>query len=77
MLKNVSRLEHVVNDKFYHLLCDSDSPISDVKDALFQFLKYIGNVEDQIKAAKAKEEAEKAASQPSATVVVDEAPKPE
>lgn len=49
MLKNISRLECKVNDKTYQLLCDMDSPIEHVKEALFQFQKYIGFVEDQIK----------------------------
>ncbi len=74
MLKNISKLEVQVNDKIFQLLCDADSPIASVKESLFQFQKYIGQVEDQIKAVKDQEEAAKAAS---AVVAVDEAPKPE
>lgn len=53
MIKNLSRLEQVVNDKVYHLLCDMDSPISDVRLALNVFQQYIDQVEE---AAKAKAE---------------------
>lgn len=63
MIKNISRLEVKVKEKYYHLCCDIDSNLDDVKEAIFQFQKYIGYVEDQVKAQqeamKAKEEAEK------------------
>lgn len=62
MLKNISRLEFLVNNKVYHILCDMDSPILDLKEVLFQALKYVGQIEDTVKAQqeqKAKEEAEK------------------
>jgi hypothetical protein len=57
MLKQISQLEHKTENKTYHFLCDQDSPLNEVKDALFQFLKYVGQVED---AAKAQQEALKA-----------------
>lgn len=31
-------------------MCDQDSPLHHVKEALFQFQKYIGQIEDQVKA---------------------------
>lgn len=49
MLKNLSGLTHKIGDKFYHLMCDSDSPINEIKDSLFEFLKYIGKIEDHVK----------------------------
>jgi len=63
MIKNISRLEVKVNAKEYHLCADMDSPLSDVKEAIFQFQKYIGHIEDQMKAQqeaikKEKEESE-------------------
>lgn len=68
MLKNISRLEAKINEKIYHFTCDSDSPLPEVKDALFQFIKYIGQMEDAIKqqqeAAKAQEEANKESEEP-------------
>lgn len=50
MLKNFVRLEHIVADKVYHLVCDPDSPFPALKEALFEFIKYVGNLEDQAKA---------------------------
>jgi len=63
MLKNISRLESIIEGKVYHLLCDNDSPLLHVKEALCQFLKYCGNIEDQIKAQQEAAKAEEAAEQ--------------
>jgi hypothetical protein len=57
MLKNITRIEHKVNDRVFHLFCDSDSPLNEVKEALVEFLKIVGNIEDQV---KANQEAQKA-----------------
>lgn len=62
MLKNLSRLEFTVNSKVYHILCDMDSPIADLKEVLFQAQKYVGQIEDAVKVQleqKAKEDAAK------------------
>ena len=59
MLKNISRLECIVNEKIYHLSCDNDSPLEHVKEALFQFQKYVGHIEDKIKQAQSEAEASK------------------
>lgn len=59
MLKNVSKLEHKIGDKVYHLLCDTDSPLVDVKEALFEFVKFIGKIEDDAKAQQKLLENEK------------------
>jgi hypothetical protein len=64
MLKNIIRLEHSVGNKVYHFLCDNDSPLDHVKEALFQFTKYAGQIEDQMKTQqeqikKAQEEKQK------------------
>lgn len=70
MLKNITRLEHTIGDKVYHFTCDSDSPLPHVKEALFQFLKDVGNIEDQTRAAqealKKSQEAPAAVSVPCA-----------
>ncbi len=50
MLSQLSVLAHKVGDRSFHLLCDPNSPIHEIKEALFQFSKYIANLEDQIKA---------------------------
>jgi hypothetical protein len=68
MLKNISRLETKINEKTYQFLCDMDSALPEVKEALFQFVKYVGQIEDQI---RAKQEQDKL------DAVVTEDPKPE
>jgi len=61
MLKNLTQIETKIGDKLYHLSCDQDAPIEQVKEALFQFLKYVGRIEDAIKAQQeAQAEKEKA-----------------
>lgn len=58
MLKNISQLEVKIEDRIYHFLCENDSPITHVKEALFQFVKFAGQIEDAAKSAQ--NEAEKA-----------------
>ncbi len=58
MLKNIVKLECQVGEKIYQLLCDNDSPIEHLKEVLFQFQKYIGQIEDNVKAQKEQAEAE-------------------
>ncbi len=58
MLKNIVKLEHVLAGKVYHFLCDNDSPIEHVKDALFQFVKFAGQIEDQVKAQMEQQKSE-------------------
>lgn len=49
MLKNVSRFEHKIGDRIYHLICEMDSPIEDVKTALHQFMGHIEFIEKKTK----------------------------
>ena len=58
MLKNIVKLEAIINSRNYMFLCDNDAPIVDGKEAIFQFLKCLGQIEDSAKA----QAAEKAAS---------------
>jgi hypothetical protein len=59
MLKNIVRIEFQIVDRVYHFLCDNDSPIEHIKEAIFQMQKYIGQVEDNVKAQlAAQKEAE-------------------
>ena len=69
MLKNISRLECSVNDKIYHLTCDHDSPLEHVKEALFQFQKYVGKVEDEIKATQVAQAEKAKIEEPTVEVV--------
>jgi len=63
MIKNVVRLENKIGERVYHFICDNDSPIQDIKDSLFQFGKYIGQVEDAVKAQQEKAKAEQEAKE--------------
>ncbi len=68
MLKNISKLEVVIEGKVHSFLTDSDAQLSHCKEALFQFLKFIGQIEDQ---AKAQQEQQKALE---SVVKVEDAP---
>src|SRR5258708_14140834 len=71
MLKNICKLEVKILEKDFQFLCDNESPLAHVKEALFQFLKYVGQIEDQVKAqTESQQELDK-------LVQVDEEPKPE
>lgn len=70
MLKNISKLEIRIGDKNYQFLCDIDSSLNDVKEAIFQFQKYIGQIEDQV---KAQQEAAKAEKESKVTSIAEEA----
>lgn len=59
MIKQITRLEHKIADKLFHFTCENESSIEHVKESLFQFLKYIGQVEDNIKSQQEKIEQEK------------------
>ncbi len=64
MLKTIARLEFVVMDRIYHFVCDNDSPIDHIKEALFQCQKYVGALEDQIKEQLAQKSADEAIVDP-------------
>ncbi len=56
MLKNILELSHKIGDFENRFHCDAACPIGHVKESLFQFLKYVGKVEDEaIKQAEAKQ----------------------
>jgi hypothetical protein len=56
MLKNIVKLEVTVGERIYHLLCDNDSPIGEVKEALFQIAKVVGDIEAKITSVKQEQE---------------------
>jgi len=62
MMKNLVSLEHTVEGKVIQLFCENDTPLVSLKEALFQFSKYIGQIEDNIRSQQeqAKLESEKA-----------------
>jgi hypothetical protein len=54
MLKNLSSLVHTIQEKTYQFICDQDSPLDNVEEALFQFLNYVRQVKEAVKAQAAK-----------------------
>lgn len=52
MLSTLAKLELQFEGRTYQFLCNQDAPTGHVKEALFQFQKYVGMVEDQAKAAQ-------------------------
>jgi len=49
MLKNISKLECKVNERIFTSLADTDSSLAEVKESLFQFMKFIGDMEEKAK----------------------------
>lgn len=47
MIKNISRLEHKVGERVFHLLCDSDSPLNEVKESLLQFVALVDKIQEE------------------------------
>lgn len=72
MLKNLSQIEFIVDDKTGRFICDIDTPLIAVKEMLFQIQKYIGQIEDNIR--KQQEEQKKEETPP--VEEVNEEPKP-
>lgn len=50
MIKNIVRLEHTIADKAFHFYCDHDASTTMIKESLCQFMKFVGQIEDQVKA---------------------------
>jgi hypothetical protein len=56
MLKNITKIEFTINEKTYQFLADSDSPLSDCKEAVFQMMTYLGKIEENAKNAQKGEQ---------------------
>lgn len=76
MLKNVTQLEVIIDNKIARFTCDMDTPVNVVKEMLFQFQKYVGQIEDQARAsqeeAKNQEEEKASEEKPSEEKVAEE-----
>jgi transcriptional regulator of acetoin/glycerol metabolism len=59
MQKMMIEFSYKINDKDYRIQCDPNSPIADVKEAAYLFMKDIGQIEDQQKQQQQQVEAEK------------------
>lgn len=50
MLKLLSQMKVTVEGKDHFYNCEHDCQLHHVKEALFQFLKFVGSIEDKVKA---------------------------
>lgn len=76
MLKIVAEFEVTVNEKIGRFIVDQDTPVPVAKEMCFQFLKWIGDIEEANKKAKAesdKEAAEQAKCDESKCEPIDQA----
>lgn len=48
MMKHIVQLEVTVGEKTYRFLCDNDSPIGSVKEAVFQINNLVAKIEEKI-----------------------------
>jgi hypothetical protein len=55
MLSQLTVLMHKIGDRAYHLFCDPNSPLEEVRSSLSEFAKMIDKIEED---AKAKKEAD-------------------
>jgi hypothetical protein len=69
MIKNFSQLTVKIENLDFFLNCEVNATFPMVKEALFQFQKAVGSIEDQIKAQQAQAEADKLSSE---SPVIDE-----
>lgn len=56
MLKDVKQFEQEIEGKIGRFLVEYDTPIAVAKEMLFQFLKLLGQIEDNYKAQVASQE---------------------
>jgi hypothetical protein len=56
MIKNIVELEVKVAEKIYRFICDNDSPIPEVKEAIFQLTKIVAAIEEKSMSAIKKPE---------------------
>ena len=54
MIKMLAQLEAKIGDRIYNLLCHSDSPTTEVKEALFQFIAQVADIEKKSAEASAQ-----------------------
>ena len=52
MLKLIAKLEHVIGSRVFHLMCDHDSPIAEVREAIDVFLQHLDKIEQDAEKMK-------------------------
>ena len=58
MIKYLAKFESNVEGRIGHFLLDHDTPVHIAKEMAFQFLKYLGQIEDQAKAQEQQKQNE-------------------
>ena len=58
MLKQLSQLEHKIEERLYHFHCDPNAPLEHVEDALFQFISYVRKIKEAVKMQQEQQKAE-------------------
>lgn len=58
MVKNFSKIECKIGTRTYEFTCEIDAPFGEIKEALFCFIKQVGQIEDFAKAQQQNKEAE-------------------
>lgn len=61
MIKTLSQIEINIENKICRFIVDHDTPLTHVKEALFQIQKYIGQIED---AARQQQESQEKPVEP-------------
>lgn len=64
MFSQLAVMAHRVGERVYHLMCAPDSPVEEIKSALWQFSANIAKIEEQARERAAKEKAEAEESAP-------------
>ncbi len=55
MIKNLTRLEHKIGERVYHLFCDQDSPTAEIKEVCTQFMARMVQIEQAAMEAQKKQ----------------------
>lgn len=61
---DAQKFELRIGKNSYHFFCDNDSPMHHVKEALFQFTKRVGQIEEALAAQQASLEQSKSSDIP-------------
>lgn len=72
MLKNLTRLECKIGERVFHFYTEIDVTLDHVKEALFQFQKMVGQIEDRILEAQKLKDAQKQPEEPAKEEVKDD-----
>lgn len=73
MLKNTVQIDYIIGSNTYSFICGNTAPLSEVKEALCYYMKYVGNIEDQVKAQQESQEQDKKEQEPDIAPEIEKA----